>query len=141
MGFESLRRPDGSAARNYMRAERFCDTNILLYAASNAPADAAKRAVARRVLALSGVGLSVQVLQEFYVNATRKPGLKLTEDEALQIVSALRGFPILPITEELVFAAIGMKVRYQISYWDAAIISAAETMGARELFSEDLNEG
>ena len=124
-----------------MRAEVFCYSNILLYAASNAPEDAAKRAEARRVLALPGVGFSAQVLQEFYVNATRKQALRLSHSEALEILHSLRGFPILPVTEEIVFAAIEVKVRYQTSYWDAAIIAAAEALGARELYSEDLNDG
>jgi predicted nucleic acid-binding protein len=124
-----------------MHAEVFCDSNILLYAASNAPEDAAKRVQARRVLALPRVGFSTQVLQEFFVNATRKQALRLTEAEALQILSAMRGFPILPVTEELVFAAIALKSRWQISYWDAAIVAAAEALGPRELFSEDLNDG
>lgn len=53
----------------------------------------------------------------------------------------LRGPPILPVTEELVFAAMDAKVRHQISYWDAAIIAAAEALGAREFYSEDLNDG
>ena len=124
-----------------MRAEVFSDSNILLYAASNASEDAVKRAAARRVLALPGVGFSAQVLQEFYVNATRKQALRLSADEAREILSSMRGFPILPVTEELVFAAIEVKVRYQISYWDAAIIAAAEALGAREPYSEDMNDG
>jgi predicted nucleic acid-binding protein len=124
-----------------MRADVFCDSNVLLYAASNAPEDAAKRVQARRVLALPSVGFSTQVLQEFFVNATKKQALRLTEAEALQILSAMRGFPILPVTEELVFAAIALRTRWQISYWDAAIVAAAEALGARELFSEDLNDG
>jgi predicted nucleic acid-binding protein len=124
-----------------MHAEVFCDSNILLYAASNAPEDAAKRAVARRVLALPGVGFSVQVLQEFYVNATRKQILRLSENEAVAILASLHGFPILPVTEELVFAAIDVKSRHHVSYWDAAIIAAARALGARELYSEDLNAG
>ena len=124
-----------------MRAEVFCDSNILLYASSNAPEDALKRAEARRVLALPGVGFSAQVLQEFYVNATRKQALRLSADEAVEILSSLHGFPILPVTEELVFAAIEVKARHQISYWDAAIIAAAEALGARELYTEDLNPG
>ena len=65
-----------------MRAEVFCDSNVLRYAASNAPEDAGKRAAARRVLALPGVGFSVQVLKEFYVNATGKRALRLSEEEA-----------------------------------------------------------
>lgn len=64
-----------------MRAEVFCDSNILLYAASNAPEDAVKRVTARRILALPGVGFSAQVLQEFYVNATRKQALRLSAEE------------------------------------------------------------
>ena len=124
-----------------MRAEVFCDSDILLYAASNAPEDAAKRATARRILALPGVGFSAQVLQEFYVNATRKQALRLSPDEALEILSSMRGFPILPVTDDLVFAAIAVKVRYQISYWDAAIIAAAEALGAHELYSEGMNDG
>ena len=124
-----------------MHAEVFCDSNILLYAASNAEEDAVKRAAARRVLALPGVGFSAQVLQEFYVNATRKQALRLSAAEAMDILSSLRGFPILPVTEDLVFAAIEVKTRHQISYWDAAIIAAAEALGARELYSEDLNDG
>ena len=124
-----------------MHAEVFCDSNILLYAASKAEEDAVKRAAARRVLALPGVGFSAQVLQEFYVNATRKQALRLSAAEAMDILSSLRGFPILPVTEDLVFAAIEVKTRHQISYWDAAIIAAAEALGARELYSEDLNDG
>ena len=124
-----------------MHAEVFCDSNILLYAASNAEEDAVKRAAARRVLALPGVGFSAQVLQEFYVNATRKQALRLSAAEAMDILSSLRGFPILPVTEDLVFAAIEVKTRHQISYWDAAIIAPAEALGARELYSEDLNDG
>ena len=93
------------------------------------------------VLALPGLGFSAQVLQEFYVNATRKQALRLSENEAAVILASLRGFPILPVTEELVFAAIEVKARHQVSYWDTAIIAAAQELGARELYSEDLNAG
>ena len=124
-----------------MRAEFFCDSNILLYAASNSREDAEKRVAARRVLALPEVGFSVQVLQKFYVNSTQKQALRLSQEEAMQILTALHGFPILPVTEELVFAAIELKRQFQISYWDAAIIAAAVALEAREVFSEDLNDG
>jgi len=66
---------------------------------------------------------------------------RLSPDEAVQILAALRGFPILPVTEDLVFAAIELKRRFQISYRDAAIIAAAVALEAREIFSEDLNDG
>ena len=56
-----------------MRADAFVDTDILLYAISTAPQEAAKKQQARAILAEPGWGLPVQVLQEFYVNATRPP--------------------------------------------------------------------
>lgn len=93
------------------------------------------------MLALPAVGFSAQVLQEFYVNATRKPALRLSAEEAREILDSLRDFPILPVTAELVFAAIEVKTRYQVSYWDAAIVAAAQALGIRELYSEDLNDG
>ena len=67
-----------------MRAEIFLDTNILLYAASKTAAEKAKRARARELLAGEGVGLSVQVLAEFYVNATGK--FKLPHDQVVKVL-------------------------------------------------------
>ena len=69
-----------------MRAEVFLDTNILLYAASRAAGEQRKRAKARELLGLEEVGLSVQVLAEFYVNATAK--LKLPDDKVIQVLES-----------------------------------------------------
>ena len=54
-----------------MAARRFIDTNVLLYSISRDPAEAAKRDRAVALLAADDLGLSAQVLQEFYVQATR----------------------------------------------------------------------
>ena len=124
-----------------MTAHCFADTNLFLYAASRDPADRAKKKRARALLATEDIGISAQVLQEFFYAATRKNRLGITEAEATQIIAAMREFPVLPVTAELVMDAIALKARHQISYWDAAIIAAARGLGCEVLYTEDLNDG
>ena len=122
-----------------MHAEFFLDTNILLYAASSAKDEQAKRIKARELLAMDGGGLSVQVQAEFYVNATGK--FKLPHDQVVRVVESLEPYPVQPITEGVFWAALQLKERYQLSYWDAAIIAAARELGCQTVYSEDLNDG
>ena len=122
-----------------MRADLFLDTNILLYAASRAAGEQQKRTKARELLGLEEVGLSVQVLAEFYVNATAK--LKLPDDKVIQVLESLENYPILPISEALFWSALALKKRYQLSYWDSAILAAAVELGCHTVYSEDLNHG
>jgi predicted nucleic acid-binding protein len=124
-----------------MTATSFIDTNVLLYAASNAAADREKRAVARRVLAEPEIGFSAQVLQEFYAAAVAKQRLEMTHEEALAVLDSLAAFPVWPVTRELVLEAVDAKQRFQVSYWDAAILVAAKQLGCRIVYSEDLNDG
>lgn len=124
-----------------MTATSFIDTNILLYAASNAPEDQAKRQVARDVLKLPGIGFSAQVLQEFYAAAATKQRLKMTHDDAVAVLQSIAEFPVWPITRDLVLEAIKIKQRFGISYWDSAIIAAARHLGCPTIYSEDLSHG
>lgn len=124
-----------------MTAIVFVDTNVLLYAASNATADREKREIARQVLAESEIHFSAQVLQEFYVAAVTKQRLKMTHDEALAVLKSLVAFPIQSVTSDLVIEAIQVKQRFGISYWDAAILVAAKRLGCSTVYSEDLNNG
>jgi predicted nucleic acid-binding protein len=124
-----------------MTATAFVDTNVLLYASSHAPDDHAKREAARRLLLRSGLGLSAQVMQEFFDAAVRKERLRMTAEEAENVLQHLDLFPILPITRELVLQAIGIKNRFRISYWDAAIVAAARQLGSKIIYSEDLSDG
>ena len=124
-----------------MTAISFIDTNILLYAASNAAADQAKRQVARVLLTRSDIGFSAQVLQEFYAAAISKQRLQMTHDEAVAVLRSLAAFPVCPISRHLVLDAIDAKQRFGISYWDAVIVTAAKQMGCQTLYSEDLNPG
>ncbi len=124
-----------------MTAQFFIDTNVLLYAGSGAPEDQRKKLIARDVLAQPGIGFSVQVMLEFYDAAVRKERLEITHVEALAILEALKPFPVLAMTRDLVLEAIKLKARYSISYWDAAIVIAAHHLGCTTLFSEDLQHG
>jgi predicted nucleic acid-binding protein len=119
----------------------FLDTNILLYSISGDPDEAGKR---QRALALldRDVRLSVQVLQEFYVQATRasRPDA-LPHEIAAGLVRAWQRFETQETTLAIVNAALDIKARYGFSYWDASIIAAALAQDCGELFSEDLSDG
>jgi predicted nucleic acid-binding protein len=124
-----------------MTAKSFIDTNVLLYAGSKAAADQSKRQMARAVLMEEGVVFSAQVLAEFYAVAMTKQVLQITQDEAVAVLESLSDFDVCPITRELVLEAVGVRVRYKISYWDAAIIAAAKRMDCTTVYSEDLGDG
>lgn len=124
-----------------MTAACFIDTNILLYRASTDAAEHAKRTVAQTLLRRSDIGLSAQVLAEFYHNAINKPGVRMTPEAALSIVESLALLPVVPITTEIVLSAIRLQQRYQLAYWDAAILASAKELAATTVFSEDLNHG
>lgn len=121
---------------------RFADTNVLLYSVSTIPEEADKTRKAQALLASRDIGLSVQVLQEFYVQATRASRAEpLTHDEAMGFIRAWRRFPTQELTLAVVDDALALKARFQVSYWDAAIIAAARASGCTEVLSEDLNDG
>ncbi len=124
-----------------MIAECFLDTNILLYAASKNPAHRSKKMKAIELIEEKQFALSAQVLQEFYVNATRKADFSLTPEVAVQWMENLEEFACLPIDSGLVKTAAVVSVRYGISYWDGAIVAAAEALGTPVLYTEDLNHG
>ncbi len=124
-----------------MTARYFIDTNILLYAGSNAKEDAAKRLRAIELLKMPGVGFSAQVLQEYYHVAHRKQRLAISQAEAIDALQALSRRTVLPITASIVILAAQLSERHQLSYWDAAILAAALTLKCEILYTEDLNDG
>lgn len=120
---------------------RFVDTNILLYSLGNEP-DQEKARVARRLLDERDLALSVQVLQEFYVQATREGRADaLTHEQASRLVESFLRFPVQELTVDIVQAAMDTSRRFQVSYWDAAILEAARALGCEVVLSEDLNSG
>ncbi|MEM7482663.1 MAG: PIN domain-containing protein [Acidobacteriota bacterium] len=120
----------------------FVDTNILLYAVSTVPDEGAKAAVAREVLRRRDLALSVQVLQEFYLQATRESRPNpLRHDQAVRLAEAFCRYPVQELTLEVVQAAFVTRARWGISYWDAAILEAARSSGCDVVLSEDLTDG
>ena len=124
-----------------MNARVFLDTNVLVYAAVGAGKDARKRERALAIIESEDFGTSAQVLQEFFVTVVKKAKRPLSTAQALEWIEQLTTFPCLSVDHQLVRVAIELSVRFQISYWDAAILGAAEAMGARTVYTEDLNDG
>jgi predicted nucleic acid-binding protein len=124
-----------------MSVDCFLDTNILVYAASSAEVDQAKSRKALHLVESSEFGLSAQVLQEFYVTVTRKIRKPVTPEVAVAFMDEYRVFPTVPTDYPLIVAAVELSLRYRISYWDGAIVAAAEALGAPTLYTEDLVHG
>jgi predicted nucleic acid-binding protein len=120
----------------------FVDTNVLLYAISRDPAEQDKAKRANDILAERDLALSVQVLQEFYVQATRpsRPDA-IGHRQAVLLVESFRRFRVQDLTSGIMMAALETRQRFQLSYWDAAIIEASRAVGCTQVLSEDLNDG
>jgi len=126
----------------YTSEMRFVDSNILLYAASKSPNERDKAATATSILSGLDLAVSVQVLQEFYTQATRATRTdRISHEQATLLIRSFCRYPVQETTLALVEAALRTTERFQISYWDAAIIEAARALGCREILSEDLNDG
>ena len=119
---------------------RFVDTNVLLYAVSAKSEESDKRDRAIALLEESDLAISVQVLQEFYYQATR-PGrpAALTPEQALRFIQSIDSFPVQPMTLEVFLAGVSISRRFGLSYWDGAILAAARAMGCEIVYSEDLS--
>lgn len=124
-----------------MTDRKFLDTNILIYAAQGPGKDESKRQRSLQLIDEASFVISAQVLQEFYVTVVYKAKTAIGVQEAFAWVEQLSLYPCEPITGEIVRIAIDLSSRYQISYWDAAIIAAAQAAGCSVVYSEDLNHG
>ena len=117
-------------------AERFFDTNVLLYLLS---ADATKADRVEETLA-AGATISVQVLNEFAAVALRKLGMTVAEvRDALEPIMAI--CKVLPITVEIHQRGLQIAERYRFAVYDALIIAAALDAGCSTLYTEDLQDG
>lgn len=124
-----------------MTASCFLDTNVLIYAAIGHRSDPDKYERALGLIENEDYATSAQVLQEFYVNVTRKADLPLTPKKAAQWVATITRKPCQDLDIAVVMRGIENAERFRISYWDGAIIAAAERLGVDTLYSEDLNDG
>lgn len=126
-----------------MSGKAFVDTNILLYA--HDLADSAKNSVAVDLLTQlwddnTGV-ISTQVLQEFAVNLQRRISLSLTHQEIRARIALYLDWEVVVNGKGAILRGLDAKERYQISFWDAMIVQAAESAGCEVLYSEDLSHG
>ena len=121
---------------------RFVDTNIPLYAVSRLAEDADKHLIALDLLAGNDLALSAQVMQEFYVQATRANGpLQLTHEETTEFINTvLLRFTVQAITPGLVLDAFALRARFGLNYWDCAILAAARLLGCDAVYSEDMSD-
>ena len=125
-----------------MTARRFLDTNILLYSISRSPNESDKRDRAIAILDEDDNAVSVQVLQEFYVQATRASRLDaLTHQTAAGLVGTWLRFEVQDVTLAVMQRALDIKSAHGFSYWDSAVIAAARTIGCDELLTEDMSHG
>lgn len=124
-----------------MSVEAVLDANILLYAASKDPADQAKAAIGLRLLGTVDFGVPLQVVQEFFHNARVKARLGIEVEHCDQMIAALLKRPVVTTDLEVFAEARRLCRRYQIGYWDAAVVAATKRLGATTLYSEDLGDG
>ena len=121
----------------------FVDSSVLVYA--HDLSEEVRRPVAQALLDelwASRTGtLSTQVLQEFYVVATRKFSPPLARAAARDVVSAYAAWPVMSPDAAMIMAASQLEERHTLSFWDALIVEAARRSGAGRLVSEDLQAG
>lgn len=122
-----------------MTEKYFIDTNILIYTIDNHYPK--KKKICRELIAKlfednSGI-ISTQVLQEFYYIAVNK--LKSDPKVIKALLKSFEDLEIVEINTTIIYNAIDCSIANKISFWDALIISAAESANCNKLFSEDLN--
>lgn len=125
-----------------MNPRHFFDTNILLYSISDNPLESHKRKRAIELLDEDFGAMSIQVLQEFYVQATRSNRVgAASHSAAIKLITSWRRFTIQDLTMSVFMSALDIKNQFGFSYWDSAIIAAARELGCQTLYSEDMSHG
>jgi predicted nucleic acid-binding protein len=124
-----------------MAIECFLDTNVLVYGAVGRRDEPRKAAIAREIVATRLFGVSAQTLAEFYAVVSRLVRTPLSLPEIDAWITHLSSFPCAAVDADLVREGILLSRRYRIGYFDAALIAAAERLGAVTFYSEDLGHG
>jgi predicted nucleic acid-binding protein len=119
----------------------FVDANVLIYAYDSS--EPVKSARAREWLVRlwrEHTGrTSIQVLNEFYVNATRK--LRMAPEPAWEDVASYFAWRPMPVDESLMRRARELQRRYELSWWDSTVVAAAQLQDCVVLLTEDLQDG
>ena len=126
-----------------MRASYLVDSNILVYAYDRlaGPKHAQAKILAQKLWENKAGCISVQVLQELYVNLTRKAASPVETGQAAQIISDLCTWQVHVPDGSDVLGAIDIQQQYQLAFWDAMIIHSAVEAGCSLIYSEDFSPG
>ncbi len=125
-----------------MPGPTFVDTNVLVYAHDRVDRRQPRAAELLEELWSSRTGvIGTQVLQEFYVVATRKFNPPMSRSTARDVVAAYGTWPVVEVDVALIVAASDLEQRHRLSFWDALIIEAAVRAGCERLVTEDLQTG
>lgn len=117
-------------------------TNVWVYAVDDGEPE--KQARAQQLLQPTkdtDLVVSAQVLGEFYVTVRRRLAETLSELDAAALVDRMRQLPVVPVDGNFVSPAIANAHEWQVTSWDALILTAAEASGCEMVLSEDLNDG
>ena len=126
-----------------MSADRFFDTNVVVYAYDSS--DPVRQSKAQKALteavARGDGAVSTQVFGEFFHTVVIRKKI-MTSSEALGVIATLEaGLQVASITPPLVRDAVLTHQRYQLRYWDSLIVATARQCGCKEVVSEDMNDG
>lgn len=126
-----------------MNDKCFLDTNILVYAYDRAAGWKHQRAaMLTEQLWNEGTGvISTQVLQEFCYTVRRKPTRPLSLDDTFAVVQQYLAWQVVANSPTSVLEAIQIEARFKVSFWDALILNAARSGGAKTLYTEDFSHG
>lgn len=126
-----------------MNGRIFVDTNILIYAHdldAGTKHDRSVSVIESLWENKNGI-LSTQVLQEFYVNVTKKIGNPLSRAQARGIIENYLSWCVEVNEPETILTASEIEERYLLSFWGSMIIAAADNANAEKILTEDLNHG
>ncbi len=126
-----------------MNGKVFVDTNILIYAhdLDAGPRNQISAAILRELWENETGILSAQVLQEFYVNVTRKIKNPMPKPQARGIVESYQAWPVELNDTRTILVASEIEERHMLSFWDALIIASASNANAEKILTDDLNHG
>jgi len=125
------------------KGKDFVDTNVLIYAYdidAKAKHDIAAARIKQLWQTKTGI-ISTQVLQEFYVNITRKISNPFSLTKAQTVLKRYLSWQVVTNTPEMILFASEIQACHLLSFWDALIIAAAKQGGAKTILTEDLNHG
>jgi predicted nucleic acid-binding protein len=121
----------------------FVDTNILMYAHDTTAGEkhARAKALVEQLWESRSGAVSTQVLQELAVNLRRKAKKPLDAKATRDIIADYLAWQVVVNGGDSILEALELEARYQLSFWDALIVHAAQVAGAEIVYSEDLSDG